>query len=439
MQLTRLEDTTCDGLTPTLALYLDLHANPELSGQESRTAGVLAASLREAGYEVSTAIGGHGVVGVLRNGPGPVVVLRCELDALPVSERTGLVYSADPASGVMHACGHDVHVACAAGAAALLSKYRDGWRGMVAVLGQPAEETLSGAAAMLADGVYDRCGRPDVLLAQHTAPFPAGMIGHAGASGQVTAASLTLSILMHGKGGHAGLPHLAANPITAAAALVGDIHDLGAAWPTPLVAVAASIHAGERPNVIPGQALLGVSLRAADLAGLDSAQRAIERLAQERCAAASCPRPPEIARAAVSPAGVNDPGAAALVRASHVRAFGPHRVTDVPPSGATEDFPLLAALAPGGPVPSVYWALGCVGHRDWAAAPGTGAAQKIAALPANHSAEFAPDPVPTIRTGTAALAAAALAFLSPDAAGTRTGTAAPPAPQSVRLSEGNPR
>lgn len=418
--MTWLDDAIRDGSTDALALYLDVHHHPELSGQEARTAGLLAARLRAAGYQVSTGIGGHGLVGVLRNGPGPVVMLRCELDALPVSERTGLPYSADPAHGVMHACGHDAHLACAAACAALLGAHQDRWRGAVAVLGQPAEETLTGAAAMLADGVFDRCGRPDVLLAQHLAPLPAGMIAHAGESGQVTAASENLGIRIHGRGGHAGIPHLAVNPIPPAAELVAGIHQLGRTWPTPLIAVTAAIHAGERLNVIPDQALLGVSLRAADPADLGRARRAIERLARARCTAARCPRPPEFVRAVTSPAGINEPAAAALVRAAHLRAFGPSRVTTLAPSGATEDFPLLAAQAPGGPVPSVYWTLGCVGVRAWAAAPGVDTAQKIAALPAGHSAEFAPDPVPTLRAGTAAMAAAALAFLSPAAGITHT-------------------
>jgi hippurate hydrolase len=411
--LAELEGIARRAITPALALYLDVHAHPELSGRESRTAGLLAAWLAARGYEVTTGIGGHGVAGVLRNGPGPSVMLRCELDALPVAERTGLAYSADPAAGVMHACGHDAHLACAAACAALLSAHRDGWRGTVIVLGQPAEETLSGAAALLADGLFARCGRPDVLLAQHLGPFPAGMVAHAGRSAPVTAAAVALSVRLHGRGGHAGVPHLAANPVDAAADLARDIRGLAAAGPAGLLAVTTAIQAGGRPNIIPDQAVLGVSLRGADLADLDQAQQAVERFATMRSAAAGCPRPPEITRVAAAPAGVNDPDAAARVRAAHVGAFGPDRVTGLPPSGVAEDFPLLAAQAPGGPVPSVYWTTGCIGPRAWAAAPGTGAAQKIAALPANHSAEFAPDPLPTLVTGTAALAAAALAFLPP--------------------------
>lgn len=403
-----MPEMTVPIMTPMLALYLDLHRNPELSGQERRTAAVLAERLAEAGYAVTEGIGGHGVVGVLRNGDGPVVMVRAELDALPVIERTGLAYAAPAQCGAMHACGHDAHIACAVGAATLLARQAAEWRGTLVVLGQPAEEDLSGAAAMLADGLYERFGRPDVILAQHLAPLPAGLVAHA--DGLVTAASATLEVRLTGRGGHSGMPQLAINPISVAGGLIPDLERFAAG--AGVVLSIGAIRAGNRANVIPEELSLSISLRAPTTSALDAAVAELSRITRSRCAAAQCPRPPEITRLSGSPAGVNDRSAAAIVHGAHARTFGLDRIVTVPPSGATEDFPLLAAPDGGEPIPSVYWILGATGHRQWAAAPGSSATEKLAALPVNHSARFAPDPVPTLRTGITAMAAAALAFLA---------------------------
>lgn len=189
---------------PALTLYLDVHRSPEVSGEERRTAALFADRLAALGLEVTRGIGGHGVAGVLRNGEGPRVYVRAELDALPLTERTGLPYASG--NGAMHACGHDLHLAAAAGTADLLARTAADWRGTLVVLGQPAEETLTGARAMLEDGLYARFGRPDVVLAQHTAPLPAGMVAHGTPYGPLTAASIALDVVLHGRGGHAGTP-----------------------------------------------------------------------------------------------------------------------------------------------------------------------------------------------------------------------------------------
>ncbi|WP_328430193.1 M20/M25/M40 family metallo-hydrolase [Streptomyces sp. NBC_00443] len=188
-------------LRPLVAFAMDLHQHPELSGAETRTAACLADALEAEGCTVTRGIGGHGVVGVLTNGEGPRVYLRAELDALPVREHTGLPYAADGPH--MHACGHDLHIAAVLGAATLLARARPHWRGSVVVVGQPAEETLTGARAMLADGLYDRFGRPDAVLAQHTAPLLGGMVAH-GHGQPVLAGSVGLDVTLHGRGGHAG-------------------------------------------------------------------------------------------------------------------------------------------------------------------------------------------------------------------------------------------
>jgi amidohydrolase len=355
------------------AFRADLHAHPELSGSESRTAQRLAERLTAYGCEVATGIGGHGVVGRLRNGEGPTLLLRAELDALPVKEDTGLSYASTTTAAlpdgrrtpVAHACGHDIHLACLAGAAKLLAEERHGWRGEVLFVGQPAEETLTGAAAMLADGLYDRYGTPDAALAQHVSPFPAGLIAHP--TNPPTAAGAELRIVIGGEGGHTGSPHLTGDPVRAATSLLQRLPDL----------VVGALHAGERANVVPDLAVLEAMVRAPTHEGVD---RAIERI--RRAAGANT----EVTIVARVPPGRNDPALAELVRSAHPGAM------TVPGGPACEDFPLYG-------VPSVYWYVG--------SAP-RGARRH--AQP--HSPGFAPDPVPTIRAGVAAMHAAARAILA---------------------------
>jgi hippurate hydrolase len=274
-------------LDDTLKLYFDLHQHPELSGAEKRTAARFADRLGECGLVVTTGIGGHGVLGVLRNGDGPVVLLRAELDALPIAEQTGLPYAADEALGAMHACGHDAHLACLTGASALLARHKDAWHGTLIVVGQPAEEELSGAAAMLADGLYELCGRPDVVLAQHLTPLPAGLIAHAPEA--VTAASRQLEVHVHGRGGHAGLRGFAVDPVPVAAAIVLEAAGIGDRM--PVVVTVGTIRAGSRPNVIPDVVTLGVSMRAPSTSVLDEAVAELARIADDHSNRAGCPRP----------------------------------------------------------------------------------------------------------------------------------------------------
>ena len=402
-------------LRRVVEFYLDLHQHPELSGAEERTAAAFADRLAALGYDTLRGVGGHGVAGVLRRGPGPAVLLRAELDALPVAERTGLPYAStatatDPASGrvvpVMHACGHDVHLACLAGAAELLAA--DDWRGTLIVVGQPAEETLSGARAMLAAGLYDRVGVPDVVLAQHTAPLPAGMVAHG--TGPVLAGSAAVRLVLPGVGGHAAVAGLAVNPIGIAARLVPRLTALG---PDVAVTVGA-LHAGERANVVPDSATLEVSLRSFGRPELDAALAAVRALAVHECAAAGAPGEPVVTVLGRSPVTVCDPAAAGPVRAAHLAAFGAARVAGWPPSLATEDVGLFAAAGAelhGRPdIALAHWMLGTVGPRRWAALSGPAAA-RLAAVPPNHSPEFAPDPRPTLTTGLRALTLAARAHL----------------------------
>ncbi|MFJ8765261.1 amidohydrolase [Streptomyces clavifer] len=395
-------------LRPALTLYLDVHRHPEPSGRESRTAALLAERLAASGCDVTRDVGGHGVVGVLRNGEGPRVYLRAELDALPMDERTGLAYAS--ANGSMHACGHDLHLAAAAGTVDLLSRTADRWRGTAVVVGQPAEETLTGARAMLADGLYERFGRPDVVLAQHAAPLPSGMVAHGTGHGPVAAASAALTAVLHGRGGHAATPHLTVDPVVTAAAVVTRLQTVVARETAPgdrLTLTVGTLRAGTAVNVVPDTAELGIGIRAADDAALDRALAAVERIVRAECAASACPRDPELTVLSRSPALWCHPEATRTVRAAHTALYGPERVGDWPPSMAAEDFPLFGDAGAGihaeAGIPLVYWMIGVMGPKQWAEAA-TG-------LPPNHSPHFAPDIRTALPPAITALTAAALTRL----------------------------
>ncbi|MER0479998.1 amidohydrolase [Streptomyces sp. Edi2] len=385
-----------------------LHSEPELSGGEQRTAARAATVLRSLGCRVTEGIGGHGVVGALHNGPGPMVLLRAELDALPVREETELPYASTvTAPGpngalvpVAHACGHDAHLAAALGATELLARHRDRWSGTVLLVGQASEETLSGAAAMLADGLYERFGTPDAALAQHLAPFPAGVVAH---GRTVLAASRVLRIVLNGSGGHAAYPKGTANPIEAAAAVVAGLcHAVG----PEVVAGVGTLHAGTTVNVLPDQATLEVGIRAPTEPQAEAAEQAIAELARREAKRLAVGHPPEITVTARSAPTVNHPQLGATVRTAHAAVLGPAAVQPWRISMATEDFPEYAA---GGTVPTVYWMLGCVGRQRWESTTGLPPKERFAAIPPNHSPRFAPDPVPTLSTGIVAMATAALA------------------------------
>ncbi|GAA3234311.1 amidohydrolase [Dactylosporangium siamense] len=387
-----------------LALYRRLHADPELSGAEERTAAVFADTLLRAGFDVATGIGGHGVVGRLVNGAGPTVLLRAELDALPIAERTGLPYASDAAgtAPVMHACGHDLHLAALAGAAETFSADRAGWRGTLLVVGQPAEETLTGAAAMIADGLLRRWGRPDLALAQHCAPLPAGMVAH---GALMTAACVTLEITIDGVGGHTAMPHLGVDPLLAAALTVVQLQTVRAQQvdpSEPAVLTVGRLSAGARANVIADSATIGVTMRAHSAATLTRMREAVERIARATCAAAGTPGEPRISVLAQTPANRPDPHVAAAVHAAHVDAFGAARVSGWPPSLAADDF---AAFAADG-VPTAYWMLGVTGPAQWRAAAG-----RFTEIPGNHSPRFAPQATLAVPAGIQALTAAARAWM----------------------------
>lgn len=405
-------------LRSAVELYLDLHTHPELSGHEHRTAGRLATRLAEHGCTVTRSVGGgHGLVGVLRNGPGPTVLLRTELDALPVTEATGLPY-ASTVPGVMHACGHDLHIAAVTGAVALLAASRDAWRGTVLVVGQPEEETLSGARSLLEDGrLYERFGVPDAVLAQHAAPLPAGTLAHPPAGGPpLMAGSVAVEAVLHGRGGHAATPHLNVDPVLMAAATVLRLRTVVAEATAPAeqaVLTVGSVRAGERGNITPDRAELSLTIRAFTEPALDRLAAAAERVVRAEADASGAPRAPGFTVTARSPVLRPDPALTARVRRAHEALLGPGRVLDFGGSAATEDFPHFAA----GGVPAAYWMLGTTGAGPWRAARAGGVP-----VPPNHAPGFAPDVAAALPVGITALAAAARRVLDPGPAGDREAT-----------------
>ncbi|WP_149184606.1 amidohydrolase [Streptomyces sp. TRM49041] len=389
-------------LRPALELCLDIHAHPELSGAERRTADRFAAALtRLGGCTVTRGVGGHGVAGALRNGPGPRVLLRAELDALPVTEQSGLPY-ASTVPGVMHACGHDLHLAAVAGAAAELARRRDRWRGTVLLVGQPAEETLTGARAMLDDGLYERFGTPALVLAQHAAPIPAGTVAHAAPGTPLMSGSVTLDAVIHGRGGHAATPHLTADPVLAAAAAVVRLQSVVARETPPseqAVLTVGALRAGEAANITPSNARLGISIRAFTDESLTRMTAAARRIIEAESTASACPDAPGFTITSSSPPLTPDATAMTAIGQAHEKLLGPHRVTRTPPTTATEDFPHFGT----GGVPLGYWLLGVTGARAWRQARAGGPP-----VPPNHAPAFAPDVRTALPTGIAALTAAAL-------------------------------
>ncbi|MFH8799160.1 amidohydrolase [Streptomyces sp. NPDC017936] len=387
--------------------YRDLHRHPELSFREHRTAARLAARLRAAGYEVTEGVGRTGVVGVLAHGDGPVVWLRGDMDALPVPEETGLAY-ASTVDGVMHACGHDLHVTWLVGAAEALAAARGRWSGTLVVVGQPAEEAGGGAAAMVADGVHERFPRPDVVFGQHVTPGLVGSYPHT--PGLILSASDDVEVVVPGVGGHGSRPESTVDPVVAAAYVVTRLQTVVSrevAADEPVVLTVGRFHAGTKPNVIPAEARLSLNLRTRDTRARERVLAAVRRIVEGECRAAGCPAPPGFTVIPGCPATVNDAALDEEIAAVHRALFGPHTVIDFGRAMGSEDF---SRLAPDG-VPYDYWYVTSTPAGVWEAAPGEEPAEKIDRVPGNHSPLFAPDlsvVVPGVRT----LVSAALSRLA---------------------------
>ncbi|MEU2225395.1 amidohydrolase [Streptomyces sp. NPDC018347] len=387
--------------------YRDLHRHPELSLREHRTAGKLAGQLRQAGFETAEGMGGTGVAGVLRNGDGPVVLVRADMDALPVAEATGLPYASGTA-GVMHACGHDLHVTRPAGAARALAAGRDTWRGTLLMVGQPAEETGQGAARMVADGLYERFGRPDVLLGQHAAPGPAGLYPHV--PGLIMSASTDVDIVVHGRGGHGSRPEATVDPVVTAAYLVTRLQTVVSrelAAGEAAVLTVGRIEAGSRPDIISDEAYVSLNPRTRSEPVRQRMPAAVRRIAHGECLAAGCPREPEVTVGTTFPVTVNDAATDTAVAAVHGEVFGADTVFDPGPAMGSEDFSEPAL----GPVPYAYRFVTTTPAEVWEQAPGDTVPEKFSAVPSNHGPRFAPD-LSTVAPGVRTLVSGTLTQLS---------------------------
>ncbi|PZE95348.1 amidohydrolase [Curtobacterium sp. MCBD17_008] len=392
-----------------LSIYQDLHAHPELGFQEHRTAGVIADRLAEiGGITVTTGVGGTGVVGVLGNGDGPVLWLRADIDGLPVQERTGLPYASthrgvdeDGNEGpTMHACGHDIHVTWLLGALERLVAATADWHGTVVAVFQPAEEVISGARAMIEDGLVDRFPKPTVVLGQHSAPAPVGVV--AVGSGAVMASSDRFTVTFTGRGAHGSAPQASLDPIVTAASAVVRLQTIVSREVAPSdagVVTVGSFHAGTRPNIIPDTAVIEISTRARNEETRARIVASIERIVRAESEAGGLGAP-TIARAPGADVLVNDPEQAAVVLDA-VRAVVPHAVDmESGLAMASEDVGQLATAA-GAPI--VYWFTGITDPELF---------RSGAEIPSNHSPFYAPQAETAIPVGVDALVAAARAYLS---------------------------
>jgi amidohydrolase len=386
-------------------LYKDVHRNPELSMEEERTAKVAAGRLQQAGFEVTTGVGKTGVVGLLRNGDGPTVMLRADMDALPVQEETGLDY-ASTTDGVMHACGHDMHVAWLAGAAAQLSANRDDWQGTLMAVFQPAEETAAGARAMIDDGLFARFPKPDVVLGQHVMPAPAGSIGTR--AGVMTSAADSFEIRMFGRGAHGSMPEASIDPVVMAASTVLRLQTIVSREVAPsqsAVLTIGALQAGTKENVIPDEAVIKLNIRTFDEGVRTRVLESIKRIVDAEAEASGAPQPPVIRPLDQYQLVSNDPDATERVRTAFQTHFGEERVVDIPPISASEDFGAFGSEAQ---TPAVFWTVGGTDADTYRKAKEEG---RLAELPTNHNPRFAPAIHPTLETGVETLLAGTYAWL----------------------------
>jgi len=381
-------------------LYLDIHQNPELSSHETQTAAKLAERLRSLGYQVTEHVGGTGIVAILKNGAGPTVMLRTELDALPVEEKTGLAYASkvhtkDDAGRdvpVMHACGHDLHMAALFGAATIMAHSKDTWHGTLMLIGQPAEETISGAKAMIADGFLTRFPKPDVGVALHVGnELPAGTVGIAPGIYNTNADSLRITI--YGKGGHGASPNTTIDPIVIAAKTILALQTIASREVKPgelAIVTVGYIRAGTKNNIIPDQAEMGLTVRTYKADVRKQVLAAIDRIVKGEATAGGATREPLIERYEWTDSVYNDPALAERLRSPLEAALGKENVITDEPTTPSEDYAAFVELG----IPSLYFSLGGADPAKLAESKKAGTT-----LPSNHSPFFTPDVDPALRTG----------------------------------------
>ncbi len=406
-------------------IYKDLHAHPELSHQESRTSALLATELRKAGYTVTEHVGkypdgsqAYGVVAILENGPGPRLLIRTDLDALPIVEETGLSYAShvrakNPAGqdvGVMHACGHDIHITTMIGTARALAAQKSQWHGTLMLIGQPSEETIDGAKAMLADRLYERFGTPDMAIALHdTNEHPAGAIGIT--SGPAHSGAASIDVTMRGVGSHGSRPDRGKDPIVMAAEFIVQLQTIVSRQEDPrdpTVVSVGDIHAGVKRNIIPDEAKMELTLRTFNEKSRETALDGIRRAAKGVAISAGVPDNlmpiVTVSDDESVPVMYNNPALTARVKSSLVATLGAQQVSEDPPGMASEDFGLFGL--DGHKIPTVMFMLGAMDPAKFAAAKAEGKE-----LPGPHNSHFEPLPEPTLRTGVQAMTSTAITLL----------------------------
>jgi amidohydrolase len=403
-----------DELIPELEeIYKDIHRNPELSMEEFRTAKIVADYLTKYRYEVSTGIGVTGVVGILKNGEGPTVMLRADMDALPIAEATGLPYASKVKArdeegvevGVSHACGHDLHVTWLMGASRLFSEQKDQWKGTLMVVFQPGEEVGRGAQSMIDDGIMDRFPKPDIILGQHV------MVGEAGTvcyrSGPILSAGNSLKIKIFGRGAHGSSPQTSIDPVIMAAATTMRLQTIISREVAPIenaVLTIGALQAGTKENIIPEEATLKLNIRTFDDSVRDHILSAVKRICCAECTASNAPKDPEFTTLDSYPITDNDAKATAKL----VEAFDAHfgdRSYETQPASASEDFSVFGR---NWKVPYVFWFVGGTDPKIYLDAKRT---NQLNSIPNNHSPKFAPVIHPTLKTGLQAMMTAAAAWL----------------------------
>ena len=403
-----------DSLLPELeAIYKDLHQHPELSMHEVRTARIVADYIGKLGYEVTPEVGVTGVVGLLRNGDGPTVMLRADMDALPMEEATGLPYASTVKAkddegmevGVAHSCGHDMHVSWLMGVARLMAEHRDVWRGTLMVVFQPGEEVARGARSMIDDDMAKRFPKPDVILGQHVMVGAAGTVGYR--SGTILSAGDSLKVKLFGRGSHGSQPQTSIDPVIMAASTTLRLQTIVSREISPrdsAVLTIGALQAGTKENIIPDDATLKLNMRTFDEDVREYMLGAIRRICCAECAASNAPREPEFTTLSSYPLTINDADATERVRNAFDAHFG-ERAYETQPAAASEDFSLFGREWN---VPYAFWFVGGTDPGEFSKAV---AAKKLNEIPSNHSPKFAPVLEPTLRTGLETMLCAAGAWL----------------------------
>lgn len=403
------------GALPALeAIYKDFHANPELSMQEVRTASIAASFIKKLGYDVHEQVGVTGVVGLLKNGDGPTVMLRADMDALPMAEKTGADYAsnkkAKTADGeevdVSHMCGHDLHVTWLMGVAQLMANHRELWNGTLMLVFQPGEEIGRGAKAMIDDNMIERFPKPDIILGQHVMVGEAGTVGHR--AGAILAAGDSMHIKLYGRGAHGSMPQNSIDPVVMAAATVMRLQTIVSREISPLesgVLTIGALQAGTKENIIPDDAVIKLNMRTYDDGVRQRMLDSVQRICCAECQASNADKPPEFTTIDSYPVTENDAAATTTL----AEAFQDHfaeRSYETAPAAASEDFSVFGREWK---VPYVFWFVGCTEKSTWEQAV---KAANINKIPSNHSSQFLPQIHPTLQTGLETMLVAALAWLN---------------------------